>query len=230
MGLFDFVKKGAQEMFIARPDEAKDLLVYKWPDPTIPMKAQLTVGQDECALFYKDGKFVGRARRRAAHARDAEHPVPARCLMDTFTGGNVLMAEVWFIMLRAKSAACSSAAASATWKNPKSGMAMRHDGPRRLLDPGRRSDEGDRLLRSAQLVHRRGIYRLVQESAAQGHPRSHRRDDGEAERSVAQRRPRARSPKRSKAGRDRGCGQARRRLRHEGRAARQLRHRHQGRG
>ena len=36
MGLFDFVKKGAQEMFIARPDEAKDLLVYKWPDRTIP--------------------------------------------------------------------------------------------------------------------------------------------------------------------------------------------------
>ena len=65
MGIFDFVKKGAQELFIARPDEAKDLIVYKWPDQTIPMKAQLTVAQDECALFYKDGAFVGRRDRMA---------------------------------------------------------------------------------------------------------------------------------------------------------------------
>ena len=43
MGILDFVKGGVREMAIARPDAAKDLWVYKHPDQTIPMKAQLTV-------------------------------------------------------------------------------------------------------------------------------------------------------------------------------------------
>src|SRR5688500_4636430 len=59
MGIISFIKGGIQEMAIARPDEAKNLLVYKHPDPTIPMKAQLTVEPDEVALFFRDGKFQG---------------------------------------------------------------------------------------------------------------------------------------------------------------------------
>lgn len=99
MGLFDFVKKGAQEMFIARPDEAKDLIVFKWPDRTIPMKAQITVGQDEVALFYKDGKFVGKLDA-GRHTLETSNIPFLSVLMDSFTGGNVLMAEVWFITTR----------------------------------------------------------------------------------------------------------------------------------
>ena len=99
MGLFDFVKKGAQEMFIARPDEAKDLLVYKWPDRTIPMKAQITVGQDEIALFYKDGKFVGKLDA-GRHTLESSNIPFLSLLMDSFTGGNVLMAEVWYVTTR----------------------------------------------------------------------------------------------------------------------------------
>ena len=59
MGIFDFVKAGAREMFIARPETAKGLPIWKHPDPTIPMKAQLTVMADEVAFFYKDGTLVG---------------------------------------------------------------------------------------------------------------------------------------------------------------------------
>ena len=59
MGILDFVKGGVKEMAIARPDGAKDLWVYKHPDQTIPWKAQLTVDQDEVALFFKNGQFVG---------------------------------------------------------------------------------------------------------------------------------------------------------------------------
>ena len=99
MGIFDFVKKGAQELFIARPDEAKDLIVYKWPDQTIPMKAQLTVAQDECALFYKDGVFVGRVDAGRHTLETSNIPFLSR-IIDTFTGGNVLKAEVWFITTR----------------------------------------------------------------------------------------------------------------------------------
>jgi len=52
MGIISFVKGGVKELAIARPDEFKDLWVYKHPDQTIPMKAQLTVDSDEVALFF----------------------------------------------------------------------------------------------------------------------------------------------------------------------------------
>ena len=122
MGLFDFVKKGAQEMFIARPDEAKDLLVYKWPDRTIPMKAQITVGQDECALFYKDGQFVGRLDA-GRHTLETQNIPFLSILMDKFTGGNVLMAEVWFIMLR-EVGGMQFGGRIGDVEDPKSGMAV----------------------------------------------------------------------------------------------------------
>src|SRR5579859_2444583 len=57
MGIMSFIKGGVAELAIARPDSAKDQWVYKHPDQTIPMKAQLTVDSDEVALFFKDGKF-----------------------------------------------------------------------------------------------------------------------------------------------------------------------------
>ena len=59
MGIIDFVKGGVKELAIARPDQFKDHLIYKHPDKTIPMKAQLTVEADELCLFFKDGQFVG---------------------------------------------------------------------------------------------------------------------------------------------------------------------------
>ena len=58
MGVMDFFKRGVREMMIARPDEAKAQVVWKHPDPTIPMKSQLTVEADEKAVFFKDGKVV----------------------------------------------------------------------------------------------------------------------------------------------------------------------------
>ena len=47
MGIINFVKGGVKELAVARPDEAKSDIIYKHPDQTIPMKAQLTVDQDE---------------------------------------------------------------------------------------------------------------------------------------------------------------------------------------
>src|SRR3954466_63892 len=99
MGIFDFVKKGAQELFIARPDDAKDLLVYKWPDQTIPMRAQLTVAEDEIVAFYKDGKLVDFVKPGRVTLETQNVPFLSR-LVDTFTGGNFLKAEVWFITTR----------------------------------------------------------------------------------------------------------------------------------
>ena len=58
MGIGDWFKRGVGEMMIARPDDAKPHVVWKHPDPTIPMKSQLTVEADEMAVFFKDGKVV----------------------------------------------------------------------------------------------------------------------------------------------------------------------------
>jgi membrane protease subunit (stomatin/prohibitin family) len=101
MGIFDFVKKGAQELFIARPDEAKGLIVYKHTDPTIPNKAQITVMPDECALFYKDGQFVGRLDSQGSPHKLETQSIPFLSqIVDTFTGSNLYRAEIWFITLR----------------------------------------------------------------------------------------------------------------------------------
>ena len=99
MGIFDFVKKGAQELFIARPDEARGLLVYKHADQTIPNKAQIIVMRDECALFYKDGQFVGQLAD-GVHKFDTQNIPFLDQLVDKFTGGNLHRAEIWFVTLR----------------------------------------------------------------------------------------------------------------------------------
>ncbi len=99
MGLLDFVKKGVSEMMIARPPETKGLIMYKHPDPTIPMKSQLTVDQDDVALFFRDGKIVGLVQP-GRHTMDSQNIPFLSNLVDSFTGGNVLKAEVFFVTVR----------------------------------------------------------------------------------------------------------------------------------
>ena len=96
MGILDFVKGGVREMAIARPDAAKDQWVYKHPDQTIPWKAQLTVDQDEVALFFKNGQYVG-ALSAGRHTLDGNNIPFLGQLVDKFTGGNVFISEVYFV-------------------------------------------------------------------------------------------------------------------------------------
>lgn len=99
MGIISFIKGGVAELAIARPDSAKDHWVYKHPDQTIPMKAQLTVDSDEVALFFKDGKFVG-GFSAGRHTLDASNIPFLGQLIDKFTGGNVFICEVFFVNTR----------------------------------------------------------------------------------------------------------------------------------
>jgi membrane protease subunit (stomatin/prohibitin family) len=99
MGIISFIKGGVAELAIARPDTAKDQWVYKHPDQTIPMKAQLTVDSDEVALFFKDGKFVG-SFSAGRHTLDASNIPFLGQLVDKFTGGNVFICEVYFVTTR----------------------------------------------------------------------------------------------------------------------------------
>jgi membrane protease subunit (stomatin/prohibitin family) len=98
MGIIDFVKGGVKELAIASPDEAKEHWVYKHPDQTIPMKAQLTVRTDEVALFFKDGAYVGQFAA-GRHTLDSSNIPFLGQLIDKFTGGNVFIAEVFFVRI-----------------------------------------------------------------------------------------------------------------------------------
>lgn len=99
MGIMSFIKGGVAELAIARPDSAKDQWVFKHPDQTIPMKAQLTVDSDEVALFFKDGKFIG-SFSAGRHTLDAANIPFLGQLIDKFTGGNVFLCEVFFVTTR----------------------------------------------------------------------------------------------------------------------------------
>ena len=99
MGIGDFLKRGVSEMMVARPDEAKGHIIYKHPDRTIPMKSQLTVDSDEIAIFFKDGKVEGLVQP-GRHTLETSNIPFLSNFIDSFTGGNVLMAEVFFVTMR----------------------------------------------------------------------------------------------------------------------------------
>ena len=99
MGIGSFLKRGVQEMMIARPDEAKNFAIYKHPDQTIPNYAQLTVDSDEVAVFFKDGKVEGKLPPGRHTLNSSNIPFLSN-LVDSFTGGNVLIAEVFFVSTR----------------------------------------------------------------------------------------------------------------------------------
>lgn len=96
MGIMNFVKQGVGEMMIARPDNLKHLIVYKHPDQNIPAWSQLTVDSDECALFFKDGAYQGWLPT-GRHTLSSQNIPFLNNLINKFTGGNVFIAEVFFV-------------------------------------------------------------------------------------------------------------------------------------
>jgi membrane protease subunit (stomatin/prohibitin family) len=103
MGIFDFIKNGVRELAIARPDDKKDLIVYKHSDRTIPEYAQLTVGADEAAVFLQDGALVGTLRSLGAgerHTLTSENIPFLGQIVDKLTGGNVFLSELYFVTMR----------------------------------------------------------------------------------------------------------------------------------
>ena len=99
MGVIDWFKRGVGEMMIARPDDAKSQVVWKHPDPTIPTRSQLTVEADEKAVFFRDGKVVA-TLGPGRHTLESSNLPFLSDLVDRATGGNVFIAEVFFVNLR----------------------------------------------------------------------------------------------------------------------------------
>jgi membrane protease subunit (stomatin/prohibitin family) len=96
MGVMDFVKNGVREMMIARPDQFKQLIVYKHPDQNFPFWSQLTVDSDECAVFFKDGRVVG-VLPPGRHTLSTQNIPFLNNLVNKFTGGDVFISEIFFV-------------------------------------------------------------------------------------------------------------------------------------
>ncbi|AKJ06346.1 membrane protease subunit (stomatin/prohibitin family) [Archangium gephyra] len=99
MGFFGTIKDEAKRNFIARADEAKGEIVYKYPEKNIRMLTQLTVDADEVALFVKDGKVEGKLGPGRHQLDTSNIPFLSR-FVEGFTGGNLFIAEVFFVSTR----------------------------------------------------------------------------------------------------------------------------------
>jgi membrane protease subunit (stomatin/prohibitin family) len=95
MGLFNEVHR----IFIARPDFAKDALVYKHPDTNIRKGTELTVAADEAALFVRDGKVQG-VLAPGRHTLSTDNIPFLGMLIDAATGGNLYISEIFFVTTR----------------------------------------------------------------------------------------------------------------------------------
>jgi membrane protease subunit (stomatin/prohibitin family) len=85
--------------FIARPDAAKEDILYKWPDMTIRKLTQITVQPDETALFFKEGKLAGTLPQGRSTLDGALIPFLGD-IVDWASGGNMYRCELYFVGTR----------------------------------------------------------------------------------------------------------------------------------
>jgi membrane protease subunit (stomatin/prohibitin family) len=85
--------------FIARPDAAKEDILYKWPDMTIRRLTQVTVQPDETAIFFKEGKVAGTLPQGRSTLDGALIPFLGD-IVDWASGGNMYRAELYFVGTR----------------------------------------------------------------------------------------------------------------------------------
>ncbi len=98
MSLFG-VGNDLNRQFIARPDLAKEFILFKWPDMTIRRLTQITVEPDETAIFVKEGKVAGILPQGRSTLDGALIPFLGD-LVDLASGGNMYRAELYFIGTR----------------------------------------------------------------------------------------------------------------------------------
>ena len=96
MGIFG---QEVRREFIARPDTAKGQILFKWPDTNIRKLTQLTVEQDELAVFFRDGRVQGTIQPGRVTLDSSEIPFLG-ILVDAASGGSLFRTELYFISTR----------------------------------------------------------------------------------------------------------------------------------
>jgi membrane protease subunit (stomatin/prohibitin family) len=90
---------GLQRLFIEMPDNAKDRIVWKWPDQQIIQHSQLNVDLDYQAVFTNLGKVIG-VLGPGRHQLDQGASLLLGWLVDRLTGDAYYDAEVYFVATR----------------------------------------------------------------------------------------------------------------------------------
>jgi len=99
MSLFQAIKDESRRNFIARSDEAKNDIIYKYPEHNVRMMTQLTVAADEVVLFVRDGTVAGRLGP-GRHTLDSSNIPFLSRLLERYTAGNLFVAELFFVSTR----------------------------------------------------------------------------------------------------------------------------------
>jgi membrane protease subunit (stomatin/prohibitin family) len=99
MGLFSSFTNETKRNFVARPDEAKQDILYKYPEKNIRTMTQLTCQPDEVAIFVKGGKVMGKLGP-GTHSLDSSNIPFLSAILEKFTGGNLFVAELYFVTTR----------------------------------------------------------------------------------------------------------------------------------
>lgn len=85
--------------FIAVPEEAKNQLVYKWPDLNIRRYSRALVNADQMALFVKSGHVIA-TMGPGRHRIDADELPLLGSLVDALSAGRYYRAELYFLLNR----------------------------------------------------------------------------------------------------------------------------------
>lgn len=93
------MKEEVPTMFIVRPAESKNLIVYKHVDTNIRLGSQITVDEDDVAVFFREGKVYGTLHSGRSTLDTQNIPFLAR-LIGKITRDNIFKAEIYFISKR----------------------------------------------------------------------------------------------------------------------------------
>jgi membrane protease subunit (stomatin/prohibitin family) len=91
--------KGLERLFIEVPDQAKNEIVWKWPDQQIVQYSQLNVDLDYQAVFTNLGKVIG-VMGPGRYRLDEGASLALGWLVDHLTGNAYYDAEVYFVTTR----------------------------------------------------------------------------------------------------------------------------------
>src|SRR5260370_28186509 len=90
-------RQGGGGEFIARPDRGKGQILFKWPDTNIRKLTQLTVEQDELAVFFRDGRVQGTIQPGRVTLDSSEIPFLG-ILVDATSGGEPVRPPSFLIL------------------------------------------------------------------------------------------------------------------------------------
>lgn len=96
---FGWFNRETKSFYVARPEHAAGDLIYLHPDRSIARGTKLTVRSDECVLFFREGRYVGRLDAGSVQLDTANIPFLGHLLIDGLTDANHFICELFFVSL-----------------------------------------------------------------------------------------------------------------------------------